>query len=515
MYIEDDNVVYLCTVRLDGNYDNTISFDNKQQRESYFKNKAKHTIVGVTFVREPRDGEPLNYFDVELPISDVSSVNYIMYKNSNESDYKFAFVNNMRYYNEEMVRLYLEDDVLQNNLFKLKFGDCYIERETQPHSNLNTLADSVAHGALKAVKTDIVNMTGAYFVFCSSPPIADKVDDLRPFALKIGRYSTPCFVMYWNRNEGEEMAKIMQGIANKGWSDRILSAVYIPLVAGDSVRTTRAEIKGVGYINIVEEIDERDMKETFTFTYPVDPYVKSLTYPYSKIVLRDQPTGQTVELAPELFATLGVAEFEVRGSIGESPIYKIIPKNYAGQPLAFNQALVVKAGTGLQVANNLYSKYLMQNSEMNQFSKTSTALNAGASLAGSAVSGDAAGAVTGLVSAYQDIKKVAIVENQAAMLGNSVTAYNDDAIFRLNFPNSWDIALFSMDSNHKDMATSFWNRFGYPINRVYKPDIFGFTGRKFIRILEPVIYGDIETAHKERLVNIFKNGIAFWKNEID
>ena len=509
MYIEDDNIIYLCNTKLDENYDNQIVFSSIDEQFRYFSTEPRlqHIVEGVTFVREPNSEEPINYIDVELPIDSVSSVNYIMYKNSNEPNYKFAFVRTIRYYNDEIVRMNLVDDVIQNNIFDILFSKSFIERESVNIAELNTLSDDVAHGQLIAKKTDVINMTGAYFVFCSSPPIADDVSSVRPFSLKIGNYSTPCFVMYWSRTDGEKMSKVMQGIANKGWGDRILSCVYIPLVNGDSVRYVSDTIDGVGEIHIVEELPETMLKESFTFNYDIEEYGKANTYPYSKIVIRDQPSGMSVELAPEKFKTIGKAEFEIRGTIGESPIYKIIPKNYEGQTLAFNHALVVKCGTGLQVANNLYSKYLMQNSEMNNFNR-----NLG--VVGGIVSVATGNPIGGIISAYGAISSVTLKENQASTLGNTVTSYSDDAIFRLNFPNAWDITLYGMDDFHKNMATSFWEKFGYPQRKLYTPNLMPSGDKKYIKILEPVIYGNIETSHKAEITKILQKGITLWKNDI-
>lgn len=118
MYIEDDNIIYLCNTKLDENYDNQIVFSSIDEQFRYFSTEPRlqHIVEGVTFVREPNSEEPINYIDVELPIDSVSSVNYIMYKNSNEPNYKFAFVRTIRYYNDEIVRMNLVDDVIQNML---------------------------------------------------------------------------------------------------------------------------------------------------------------------------------------------------------------------------------------------------------------------------------------------------------------------------------------------------------------------------------------------------------------
>lgn len=506
MYIENENIIYLCKTFIDSNYIEQKYFNNKEEQKEYFINNSIHIVEGVTFVRGSFENEPLNHIDVELPIESLKNVNYIMYKNSNEDDYNFAFVLNKRYYNEEITRLTLREDIFQSNLFNFKLQECYVERDSI--YNLNTLADNVAKGQLVNKKSVILNLRGCYLVFMSSPPVEGSLNDIRNFTLKIGKYNNPCFVAYFTEHEGEQMGKFVQYVNNKGLGDRILSCVYCPLVNGSLSSYSEFEIKELGNIKVLENIPLSELETEIELNFQVDEYSKVNTYPYSVIKVTDSQTGASLELSPEKFKNFGKAKFKIILSIEESPVYKIIPLDYENMSESFNNSLVITCNTNLPIATNLYAKYMLQNKNMNENKIFSGYLGGAIGTITSAMTGNPLGVAMGSLSLANTITSVNNNENLASMLGNSVNNCTDGAQFRCNYLNSINISLFSLDDSYYNSAISYWKKFGYPQNRLYTPSLNPSGDYKYLKNsitnLECYCSNDIT----DKLKEIFNRGIT-------
>jgi hypothetical protein len=365
--------IKLCSTPLTSDNNHQIHFENVAEQTNYFLNTVKHTFTNCTFVKKD------NVLRVPANIENLYDCNYVMYKNAQFTNkYFYAFIKNMKWLNDSTTAIELEVDPWQSWLFWLDLSyQSFIERQHPVVDEINTLADTPAHGQLIESKYIDMDFSGAYFVFCSSDITQDGTTQSVPYAFTIGSYNIPCWCLYFDESEAQKMSTVLQMISNHGYADRILSAVYIPFISNKSniqlttiVRSSQQNDLGsdiriaTGFTNGLQDMAGQ---LDFDFSFAVEKK-KALTYPYAKIVLQDSATGQSIELAPEKFAG-NIASFQISGTISETPTYTIVPKNYCGQALSYANALKVKCSTTLPTVNAQYAKYFLMNSEQNNLGK--------------------------------------------------------------------------------------------------------------------------------------------------
>lgn len=520
-YTERDNLIYLCNTKLDNN-SNQIVFSSVQEQESYFKNSArlKYTLSDVTYVREPNDKESKDYIIVDIPIEDLQAVNYVMYKNSNEPTSKFAFVDRITWNNDRSSIIYLIEDYFQNNLFSMKFLNSYVERETEENTSIyNTLADDVAHGQLVEKAKFYYQPKGCYFVFCSSGVTKDDTTEEYPYSLNIGSYNIPCWVLYFKENEYADMGKIIQNISNKGRGDRIISVVYMPCMGNlDLITFVQRTGDDIGDFKVATSIPRTALQENISV--PFSQYLtgdkKQYTYPYAKLCVTDMCTGQRQEYAIDKLSlnSDGNFTFQMLSEISDTPFARFTPVSYQGEEKAVENSLVIRYNSQLPHANNSYAKYMMMNNESNIVSMLSSITGGSMGIIGGVASGNPLATISGGVSILEGIASKTVKENQASKLNNTVSSITDGACSRIIHDNRIKFSLMTMDDSHKNMALSYWKRFGYPQRKIKTINLMPSGSYKFLQIAEPNIYGNVDTLSKQELVDMFKRGITLWKSDI-
>lgn len=510
--ISRDNIVWLCKTPLELDNENQLTFPSRQAQINYFQSSGVlfRAFSDVTFIRKPVDGEVQNFINLEIPINQAYNCNYIMYQNTGDpTRYFFAFVTRLEYVSETTTRFHLQSDAFQSWQFDLTYNQSFIERQTPlDYNDKNTLADSVAVGQLVERLTQNVHFTGGYFAFCSTDITQDDPTESIPYALKVGDYNIPCWTLFWELTEVEKMGKVLGHIANNGYSDRIMSVVYVPFIVDTSLIKLQPFTEYGGF-NLATECPTTNLKKDVILdTSSFVGYGKEFTFPYAKVIVEDFSTGQTIELAPEKFED-GVIKFEVQGTISETPTYRVIPKGYEGQYLAYNHALVTKCSTTLPIVNNLYAKYLMENKDINSMNK----INSFSSLVSGAMTGTPTGMILGGASTLQSIASITMQENQASKLGNSVTAISDGALERVVFQNGFKISLYRMDEYHRERARNFWKMYGYPVGSLATPNINTNANYNYIKMVNPNIDGKIVPQDElQQIKAMFEKGVTLWHN---
>lgn len=507
--------IHFCNVPFNKTYEHTTKFYHINHQLDYFARRKVMSIYDFTYIRKPETNKS-GILRVAFHVDKMAKVNYLYYKNVIDGRTYFCFVERLIYKNENMCEIEFTLDVWNTYQHNVVFPPCYIERATQKYYSIghdNTLSDSIATGNLVQKSIEAFSLKGAYFVLCTCAVDKEDVSNDEPSVCTIGGYKLPCHVLYFEHSESNDMSKVLQNIAQRGLSDRILSAVYVPNF--DPVRMKCKSSTAYGGYNIVESISKDSFVTEHQFQYGNLPfeYSKELNYPNSKIVIRDNATGQTVELDPDKFDG-HIARVRVVSVLCEQPYYKIIPLNYQGQSISYQNAMVVKCNTGLPIANNLYSKYLMNNAEFNKLDRISAIGNGAIDSVGSLFRADLQGVASGAFNSYMNIQNINAKENQASKLGNSVTAIHDGACERVNYVNSFNIELQVMDDSHLKIARDYWKKYGYPVRSIGNID-FENTNQNhyFIKTVDCCpISTVIPQEDLTDLKAIFDNGVTVWTN---
>lgn len=120
-----DGQVWLCSgVPFDANYDNTKWYTNKSAQFSEISSMSIFTAENCRYMRHN------TAIRLTCPANKAYAVNYLIYKNTSfENKYFYAFVNSVRYINNDLFEFSFTIDVIQTWMFDYNLSQCFIERE--------------------------------------------------------------------------------------------------------------------------------------------------------------------------------------------------------------------------------------------------------------------------------------------------------------------------------------------------------------------------------------------------
>lgn len=497
--------IYFIQSPLTVDNEHVIRFESENDRMNYFMGLPKMQISMSSFQRDN------TRIRLGLGIEQVRQYNYVVYRNSAfNGKWMYNFIDKLEYVNNDLTHVYIKLDVMQTwwNDFTLNYS--FVERQHKDIDEFNTLADAPSEGQLVQYKTQEQNFKGGYFVFCSSNITSEDTASASNYTFTIQNYTIPCMVLYYSESEASKMSSTLQSIANKGWADRIVSAVYVPCIGNITNLNLQSITAPWGTENVLQSLNDNtgiELEYSFDFsisdTDPLMKYKKSLTFPYAKLVVMDKTTNQSIELCPEKFDST-IAKFKIQVNICETPSYKIIPMNYCGELMSYRNALVVRCNTSLPVLNNSYAKYMMMNSETNGLRM----LSAGGGIASSLLTMNGQGIGSGIM----EVANVVAQQNQASKQPNQVSSFTDGAMERILFNNGVKFTLFTMDNFHQDMALNFWKMYGYPVKSLALPLTYTEKTYRYMKLIKPNIEGDkIPSQDMREIEQVFEKGVTIWQ----
>lgn len=111
-----DSSYYLINAHeLSPSYDNTVTFNNKQNQLAWFMNKKIYSFTETQYLRKTRE-----IIVVPLHIDSINMCNYVITHNKNR--YYYYFIINKEYLSENSCAITLKLDVIQTYLFDITFG---------------------------------------------------------------------------------------------------------------------------------------------------------------------------------------------------------------------------------------------------------------------------------------------------------------------------------------------------------------------------------------------------------
>lgn len=154
MAIPSGEIYLLKGVPLNTSYEHTIDFKNKDEQFSYFYSFVKHAITNYTYIRRERE-----YLSVELPLTALDDVNYILFRSSDGERLYYAFVTDKTFTNPHTSAIFYQIDVMQTFQFDYKWNASYIkqshvDRWTPEHKPIYSKTDEgLDYGAEYSVES--------------------------------------------------------------------------------------------------------------------------------------------------------------------------------------------------------------------------------------------------------------------------------------------------------------------------------------------------------------------------
>ena len=123
MAIPSGEIYLLKGVPLTTSYEHTIDFKSKDEQFSYFYSHVKHAITKYQYIRRERE-----YISVELPLTALDDVNYMLFRSADGERLYYAFVTDKTYTNPTTSSVFYQIDVMQTFQFDYKWNASYVKQ---------------------------------------------------------------------------------------------------------------------------------------------------------------------------------------------------------------------------------------------------------------------------------------------------------------------------------------------------------------------------------------------------
>lgn len=508
-------------IKLDKSYKNVLDY-SESSMVTLLQSKAVATGTNLSFIR-PTD----NYLDLPTAYGTALTANYMAFQNPDYSNkWFFAFIESVEYVTDGTTRIHFIIDEFATWHDYWTLEPCFVVREHVNNDTVgaHTIPEGIEHGEYISNSLDRDN----------------NMSDLGYILQATNHYD-------YDPNSGDtkgQMATNFGGVYNAGtcfYFPRTTAGILSLLNTIQEYNTsTNEKITNVYMIPSVFVADKGSitsshdwwsgMTEPVTYnvtinkTTTLDGYTprnkKLLTGEYNFLVL-DNNNGTSNVLRYEDFSTSNCV-FEVEGVPTCGGSIKCVPKDYKGATRYQQEGIMAGKFPVCGWVNDNYTNWLTQQSvNINQGRIGAVAgILVGGALGATGVGATAggmliAGAVTSLAGGVLDQMREQIEHTPvpATASGN----INGGDICTTYSMNKFYFIHMTIKAEYARQIDDYFDRFGYRINRVKRPNITGRTYWNYVEISKGEDIGfstnqtiPVPPQSMETINNIFRQGVTIW-----
>lgn len=123
MSIPEGRIYLIAGAPVDNTYQHTIDFKNRDEQLDYWLGLARYSLENYTYTRRER-----RTLEVNKTFDELEGVNYLLFRNKENSKWQFCFITDREYIGEDCTRLIFDIDVIQTYLFDFEFKPSYISQ---------------------------------------------------------------------------------------------------------------------------------------------------------------------------------------------------------------------------------------------------------------------------------------------------------------------------------------------------------------------------------------------------
>lgn len=498
-------------------YEHVRLYNSKEDLLNHLELYRKHINgIDLSHLAPIRVGN----YDIRVPFTEMKALNlnYLAFQNSGISnEWVFCFIDSIEWLSEKTTRINFSLDVFQNNFYDANIKPCFVEYHHIPRSK-----DEIG-----ANLTPVNIETGETIVS------RHKKLDLTP---------TEC------------CAFVTRGTAEQSWFEgRVENGVYCWGSIGHYDITTDDGLKGINAL--LEDYNKQGAQDAVIglFMSPklcilalggkeIKPKITSMqisdnvfegykpknkklySYPWL-FCLADNNQGNTHIYRYEYSYNRDKSiEFDSYGTIATLPQVLTAPRNYkTREDLThglMNEALINSSFPICSFSSDTYRAWLAQNKSSIALSQFHTAVDATIGT-GSAIAGLAGGSLQGGINGLGKTKNafwdaLGMLANQTDRARNAgVThgkALSENVLTGIK-ECGVDFYEMSCKRQFAEMADSFFEQFGYPINKITTPYLRSRTYWNYVKTSHCGFTGNIDLDQLKKLRNIFDNGVTLWHTD--
>lgn len=533
MYIEPNSTIKILRgIPWDNTYQHTPRFASRVAQTTYMNSKVAFTLGKHTYIREGR-----GYLKVEKNVEELIGCNYLMFQNPKPDGTMgkafYAFITATEYVNPITTEIRYEIDVMQTWFLDCKLGQCFIERS---HSSATTNENYV--------KEDIG--LGDYVIDSSTsvdPKITPCVVSSKHYVLKIIDTDTGSKSYSWQQLEGgyvnygdgtrlvNRMPEILQYnfLDSDTWRERDATEKLLE----EAVTTNIAE--GILCIGIMPRPRVEGTDDTINVVLDKYEYFegnggkikndKMFTYPYCKLEITNNQ-GNKAELKHELIPGI-IAKFKVVTDVTPDPIVNLIPMNYRGLELDYENSVQLTDFPMCAWAGDVYKQWLALNKSQREAQYSAleddsqiALLKGVGNIAGAIGRADPAGGYNAVMSATGNLLHVqhqvdALMAKEQDMKARPAKPIGGKGSANLFCADGMrlEIRQMSLRWDTAKRIDDYFSTFGYAMRCLGTPNIDSREYWNYIKLVNPNITptnGGVPADDVGAICRILSNGITFW-----
>lgn len=499
----------LSDIPLAPDYKHTMTFGNEQAQIDYFTSKAVYNYDSSSYQRSnPKLGQ-IAVIRVPVVAEKLYNINYIMFRNNNfGTKWFYAFVTQINYINDGLTELIFELDIMQTWLFDYKIMPCMVERE---HTNNDAIGANLMDEDLFTGPYQSANYTawsdGLVSECCVAMACTFGTNyEPRQGAINGNTYNGLNIIAFKNfeavSNFIAGASQVADGIVSIFMLPPAIAKLIFPDVPG--VETEDMYNVDSGYVVPTTWTISKD----YTGFDGYRPHNNKLyQYPYN--FLRISTTkGMHQDLRYELFSTSN-CQLSMQSLMMIDPAVKMIPKNYKGSPLNYNEQMTLTGYPQCSYVTDVYKMWLAQNASQIDFSYFQNAANTGLSVFKSLMGFNFTGAVTDTLSGMVNVKGLMAKEEDMSRLPPSAHTGNASADFEYGDFN-FKMCRMKITAEYAKSVDSFFDLYGYKTMQLKVPNINGRKSWNYVKTIDANIIGNIPAPDLASIIKIFNAGITFW-----
>lgn len=459
-------------------------------------------------------------YDIRVPFTEMKALNlnYLAFQNAGISDeWVFCFIDSIEWLSEKTTRINFSLDVFQNNFYNTNIKPCFVEYHHIPRREdgigVNLVPVNLEAGETIVSQHKKLNLTPTdCCIFVTRGTVEQSWFDGR---VENGVYCWGSIGHYdVTTDDGlEKINGLLKAYNDQGAQDAVIGLFMSPklcigALGGKEIKpkTTSMQISG----NAFEGYKPKNKK---LYSYP---------WLYC---LADNNQGNTHIYRYEYSYNQDKSiEFDSYGTIATLPQVLTAPKNYKTRENLphglMNEALINSSFPMCSFSSDTYRAWLAQNKSSIALSQVQTAVNStiglGTSIAGLAV-GSLQGGINGsnkttsafwdalgMLANQTDRSRNAGVTHGKALSENVMTGIKECGV---------DFYEMSCKRQFAEMADSFFEQFGYPINKITMPNLRSRSRWNYVKTSHCGFTGNIDLDQLKKLRNIFDNGVTLWHTD--
>lgn len=481
--------------------------------ESYRKNIPGVDLSHLAPIR-------VGNYDIRVPFTEMKALNlnYLAFQNAGISnEWVFCFIDSIEWLSEKTTRINFSLDVFQNNFYDTNIKPCFVEYHHIPRREdgigVNLVPVNLEAGETIVSQHKKLNLTPTdCCIFVTRGTVEQSWFDGR---VENGVYCWGSIGHYdVTTDDGlEKINGLLKEYNDQGAQDAVIGLFMSPklcigALGGKEIKpkTTAMQISG----NAFEGYKPKNKK---LYSYP---------WLYC---LADNNQGNTHIYRYEYSYNQDKSiEFDSYGTIATLPQVLTAPKNYKTRENLphglMNEALINSSFPMCSFSSDTYRAWLAQNKSSIALSQVQTAVNSTiglgtsiAGLAGGSLQGGINGSskttsafwdALGMLANQTDRSRNAGVTHGKALSENVMTGIKECGV---------DFYEMSCKRQFAEMADSFFEQFGYPINKITMPNLRSRSRWNYVKTSHCGFTGNIDLDQLKKLRNIFDNGVTLWHTD--